>query len=254
MLYKNDTSQRFSGRADSYDKYRPDYPDEMIGFLYQELGLDKNSVIADIGSGTGILSRYFVNRGNKTFGVEINADMRCKAEKIFADYPEFTSVDGSAENTTLPGHSVDLITAAQAFHWFKPEPTHREFSRILKSGGHVALIWNKREKENSPFLKEYDLLLKKHCPRYNEEGQRKSIYDPDIKTTFGGTMPKEVQFTNAQQLDLKAFLGRALSLSYVDTDNKLLFRAFEDLFTKYNENGQVMFLYKTRVFYEQLDM
>jgi SAM-dependent methyltransferase len=144
-----DSTQRFSGRVENYARYRPGYPDEVLDLLRQRCGLTEDSEIADVGSGTGALARLFLENGNRVFGVEPNAEMRGAGERLLRRYGRFTSVAARAEDTTLTEGSVDLVTAGQAFHWFDPGPTRREFARILKSGGFVALIWNTRRKEGS---------------------------------------------------------------------------------------------------------
>jgi ubiquinone/menaquinone biosynthesis C-methylase UbiE len=252
MLHHIDTSQRFAGREDNYHKYRPDYPDEMIGFFYQNLGLNEHSVIADIGSGTGKLSQYFIARGNTTYGIEINENMRNKAEETFKEHSHFISVNGSAEKTTLPDNSVDLITAAQAFHWFKPELTQREFKRILKPDCFVALIWNIRQK-NTPLQIAYNELLKKEFPEFSLTGHL-DIKNMNIKEFFNNKEPREEQFDYQQNFDRKGLIGRALSSSYTDPNNTKFIESLHSIFDKYNKNGQVTFSYKTHVMYGQLSI
>src|SRR5687767_5967708 len=109
---------RFSTRVENYVKYRPGYPEEIVSILKSDCGLMSSSLIADIGSGTGILSELFLRNGNLVFGIEPNAPMRTAAEQLLTAYKNFVSIEGSAEATTLEAHSVDFIMAAQAFHWF----------------------------------------------------------------------------------------------------------------------------------------
>src|SRR5688572_11145173 len=154
-----DSATRFSNRVDDYIKYRPGYPGAIVDFLTAACGLTPAAVIADVGSGTGILSELFLKQGNRVFGVEPNQEMREAAERILAGYPSFTSVAGSAEATSLPAQSVDYITAAQAFHWFERERARAEFERILKPGGWVLLLWNERRTDTTAFLRDYEELL-----------------------------------------------------------------------------------------------
>ena len=125
--------------------------------LEQELCFSQTSVVADLGSGTGVLSEVLLKNGNRVFGVEPNEDMRRIAEANLAKYKNFRSISGSAESTTLENGSVDLITAAQSFHWFNQELTRAEFHRILRRGW-VVLIWNTR-KTSTPFLRAYKELV-----------------------------------------------------------------------------------------------
>src|SRR5690349_16869253 len=126
---------RFSDRVENYVKARPGYPPAILPFLVAECGLTPESVIADIGSGTGLLAELWLKHGNRVFGVEPNAAMRAAGERRLADYPRFTSVAATAEATTLPAGSVDFVTAGQAFHWFDGPAAAREFARILRPAG-----------------------------------------------------------------------------------------------------------------------
>jgi len=112
----NDATQRFSSRVDNYVRYRPGYPTEILDLLKKECGLTSDSVIADIAFGTGIFTRMLLDNGNRVFGVEPNAEMRHAGEQFLQSYARFTSIAGTAEATSLPDHSVDIITAAQAAH------------------------------------------------------------------------------------------------------------------------------------------
>ncbi len=123
---------RFSNRVENYAKYRPYYPAEIIKFLNTTIGLTKGDIIADIGSGTGIFSKLFLDNGNEVYGIEPNAEMRSAGEKYLINHTNFYSIDASSEYTKLESESVDIITSGQAFHWFEPEPTKKEFLRILK--------------------------------------------------------------------------------------------------------------------------
>src|SRR5690348_14728756 len=114
-------TQRFSSRVDNYVLYRPGYPIEVLELLKKECGLISDSVIADIAFGTGIFTRMLLENGNRVYGVEPNTDMRCAGDGFLRKYSNFTSIAGTAEATSLPDHSVNIITAAQAAHWFDPE-------------------------------------------------------------------------------------------------------------------------------------
>src|SRR5438552_740760 len=123
----DDSTSRFSRRVANYVRYRPGYPGAVPELLAREVPLTPDSHIADIGSGTGLLSRAFLDAGFSVTGVEPNADMRGAGDYELADRSRFRSVAGTAEATTLPSSSFDLITAGQAFHWFDPVPTRAEW-------------------------------------------------------------------------------------------------------------------------------
>ena len=140
---------RFSNRVENYTRFRPGYPVEIITLLCDECSLTKDSVVADIGSGTGKLAELFLNAGCQVFGIEPNKEMREAGERM--NHPNFTSIDASAEETTLPVRSVDFVTAGQAFHWFDLARCRPEFVRILKPGGWLVIVWN-LEKPRTPQL------------------------------------------------------------------------------------------------------
>ncbi|MFN7096842.1 MAG: class I SAM-dependent methyltransferase, partial [Gammaproteobacteria bacterium] len=123
----NKATERFTETVQNYLKYRPSYPQEVLSFLVDECNLTKQSLIADIGSGTGFLSKLFLDYGNTVYGVEPNQAMREAVEDLLKRYNHFHSIDATAEATTLPDHSVDFITAGTAFHWFDFNKTKQEF-------------------------------------------------------------------------------------------------------------------------------
>ena len=146
-----DAKQRFSNRVADYLRYRPSYPPALLDRLGKECGLRREHVIADIGSGTGLLSKLFLEHGNSVMGVEPNGEMRAGGEDFLREYSNFSSINGSAERTTLAPASVDFITAGQAFHWFDVGKAAIEFRRILKLGGWVVVVWQDRRMEETPF-------------------------------------------------------------------------------------------------------
>jgi len=150
---------RFSDRVEDYVRYRPGYPSAVIDLFKAELGLGAGTCVADAGSGTGIFSELLLRAGATVYGVEPNPEMRAAAERLLAGYSGFHSIAAPAEDTGLPGGSFDLVTAAQAFHWFDAQRARTEFSRLLRPGGHVALVWNGRETASTPFLAAYELSL-----------------------------------------------------------------------------------------------
>ena len=154
-----EVTQRFTDRADFYHAHRPRYPKELLTILANRCEFSPQAIVADIGSGTGILSELFLNHGNPVFAVEPNGPMRAIAERHLGNAPQFRSVNGTAEATTLPDASVDYVTAAQAFHWFDRARAEVEFARILKPNGWIVLVWNERLVDTSPFARAYEDLL-----------------------------------------------------------------------------------------------
>lgn len=245
------TVERFSNRVENYIKYRPGYSPEVLGLFRTEMGLAGSSVIADIGSGTGISSRLFLENGNTVYGVEPNAAMRNAAEKSLESFSNFKSVDGTAEDTTLPDGSVDFVVAAQAFHWFENDATRDEFDRILQEGGHIVLIWNERQLDTTPFLREYERLLLTFAKDY-EKVRHENVTKENIERLFQRPFAERLS-ANAQEFDFEGLKGRMLSASYMpaetDAAARPMFAELQRLFAKHAENGKIEVLYDTRVFY-----
>jgi SAM-dependent methyltransferase len=249
-----DSTKRFSSRVENYIKYRPGYPPAMLDLLKEKCGLTGGSMVADIGSGTGILTELFLRNGNQVFGVEPNREMREAAERLLGKYLNFTSLSGTAESTTLKNQSVDFITASQAFHWFDREPARREFLRVLKPGGWTVLIWNDRNL-TSPFAKAYELLLRTYGTDY-EEVDHKHADAKVIGPFFGANGCKQAGFPNKQVFDWEGLQGRLLSSSYAPESghpkHAPMLEALSMLFAGHQTDGKVTFEYDTLVYYGQL--
>jgi SAM-dependent methyltransferase len=245
-----DSTQRFSDRVEAYVKFRPDYPAELVKTLVQKTMLDTGAVVADVGSGTGIFTRLLLDQQLKVFAVEPNANMRNAAEVLFSDYPNFTSVDAPAERTGLAEHSVDLVTAAQAFHWFNNAATKAEFRRILKADGKLALIWNKR-KVSQPFQQAYDVILKTYAPEYGVVNHM-NLSKADIAEFFDAGHMEVLQFDNCQQLTFPGLLGRLKSSSYCPAENSpqypSLVAELAGLFGQFAVNELIDFEYDTQLY------
>jgi SAM-dependent methyltransferase len=248
------STERFSSRVENYVKFRPGYPAALIELLQRECDLVAGSTVADIGSGTGILTEMLLKSGATVFGIEPNGPMREAGEKNLAKQPGFHSTAGTAESTTLHDHSVNLITAAQAFHWFDPAKARREFVRILKPGGHVALIWNNRE-TNGPFLAAYEGLLQTYGTDYAQSNHRNTDTTA-IASFFSPNAFVAATLPNAQTMDFTALTGRLLSSSYApeagDPKYEPMLRDLRAIFEKYESSGTVNFDYDTLVYYGRL--
>lgn len=254
--FKHDPKKRFSTRVENYIKYRPSYPQEIISFLKEKQILSSDSVIADIGSGTGILSELFLKEGNHVYGIEPNIDMRNAGETQLSKYSNFVSLEGSAENSLINSSSVDIITAGQAFHWFDLEKTRIEFLRILKPEGWVLLIWNRREKVNNEFLKEYEKFLLKYGTDYKAIEKIKLDFDKFFGESETDRKYKYKKFDNYQIFDYNGLKGRLFSTSYIPLEGHPTFNDMiidlKKLYEKHQQNGLIKFEYKTEVIYGQL--
>lgn len=246
-----DPLNRFSNRVENYAKYRPGYPEAVIDILRSNCGLTETSIIADLGSGTGILSELFLGNGNQVFGIEPNAAMRAAAERQLKKFRTFVSIDAPAEATTLEAGSVDFITAAQAFHWFDREKCKEEFARILKPGGWVVLIWNERLLDSTPFLRDYENLLLRYGTDY--ENVRHENVNGEIAKFFAPEGFELKTLENSQLFDFESLKGRLLSSSYTPEPGEPNFpemlSKLEEIFSANQRNGLVSFEYETRVYY-----
>lgn len=250
-----DSATRFSDRVIYYNKYRPSYPNEIIDYLSHQLGLSPSSVIADIGSGTGILSELFLKNGNQVFGVEPNREMRTEAEFLLKLYPNFTSIDGSAESTTLKSLTINFIVAGQSFHWFDVPKARQEFLRLLNPQDWVVLIWNDRQTDTTPFLKAYEHFLHSYGTDYGQVNH-KNVNEDVLNQFFGNSSYQVKQFPNEQIFDYDGLLGRVLSSSYIPIDDNLQFKtmisALQEIFAKHSSKGVINFEYDTKLYYGHL--
>jgi SAM-dependent methyltransferase len=250
------TTERFSDRVKNYVKYRPAYPASVVERLRELNVLKNNSIVADIGSGTGISSQMFLQNGYEVFGVEPNKEMREAAEVFLKDENKFHSVDASAENITLENNSVDMVLAGQAFHWFDMKKSRTEFKRILKPEGNVVLMWNDRRTDSTDFLKAYEDVLQMFGTDYKKVNH-KNIDEKIFNKFWGDDKWNSFTVENFQDFDFEGLKGRLFSSSYVPAedhpDSAFLISVLKKVFTRYQENGTVKFEYDTRVFYGQLE-
>jgi SAM-dependent methyltransferase len=240
---------RFSDRVEDYVKYRPHYPAIILSYLRDLYTFGPGWVVADIGSGTGISTALFLDFGNPVFAVEPNREMRLKAEELLAGESGFVSVAGTAEATGLADSSVDLILAGQAFHWFDPAGTRREFSRIARPGAVVALIWNERL-ILSAFEKEYEDLILEYAGDYTTINH-KNITDAQIGDFFHPQSFLLRSFENEQRFDYDGLKGRLLSSSYIPKEGprvSAMLEALRALFDRHAAGGRVRVGYETKVY------
>ncbi len=246
-----DSTHRFSDRVADYVRYRPDYPAALIDWLSDAHGLVPSWTVADVGAGTGISSRMFLDAGNTVFAVEPNAPMRAAAERWLGGNPRFHAVDGSAEATTLAAGSVDLVTAAQAFHWFDADAVRREWARILRPRGLAAVFWNSRLLAGSAFLEGYERLLLDYGTDYVSVAERYAD-EAAMRRWFGEGYRGAATFPHRQLLDFDALRGRLLSSSYApregDPRHAPMLAALRTLFDATAREGLVGFDYETRIY------
>lgn len=248
-----DPTLRFTSRVDHYVKYRPGYPPEALDLLRDRCGLVPQAKVADLGSGTGILTALLLAAGAQVFAVEPNPGMRAAAEKLLGERSGFVSVAGRAEATTLEARSVRLVVAGQAFHWFDSGRARGETLRILVPGGWAALLWNEAPEEPTPLLADYDELLRRHAPEY-EHVRALRAREESIREFFGKA-PARAAFANRQVLDFDGLKGRLMSSSYApefgSAQHEPMIAGLRQVFERHQRGGEVVFPYRTLVFFGQ---
>ena len=248
-----DPTRRFASRVENYRRYRPGYPAEIIQLLCERCGLRPGVAVADLGAGTGIFTAQLLEAGARVWAVEPNRQMREAAERLLGGHEGFTSVAGTAEDSTLAAHAVSLVTARQAFHWFDQDRSRTEVLRVLAPGGWAALVWNEHSRARIPFLSDYEALLRRYAPEFDEVRKRRAC-GPAMRTFFG-CEPECAEFTNRQELDFEGLKGRTMSSSYVpepgDPAHEPLLAGLREVFEHHQREGQVTFSYETRVFFGQ---
>jgi len=250
-----DPIKRFTGRAENYDKYRPTYPKEIILELKSKINMTPDKIIVEIGSGTGKLTKILLEEGYTVYGVEPNDEMRELAERSFRDSSKFISINGRAENTTIDDDFADFIIIAQAIHWFKPIETLREFHRILKPEGKIAIIWNQRDIEGSNLQKRYEEILLTYSPEYRNMPHR-NLDQLKIREYIEPSSMREYKCKFSQNLSFSDMKGRLDSTSYVpkqdDPNYTSLIKELREMFDSFQKNELLEFPYITRLLYGNL--
>lgn len=243
-------TNKFDSKGKVYAKARPNYPEALFWYLLAERILDKEKVVADIGSGTGIFTVQISPFVNSTFAVEPNEDMRTTAEEKFKSLSNITSINATAENTSLPNNSVDIVAVAQAFHWFDRISFKKECQRILKPNGKVLLIWNDRD-TTSEVIKDNFSVNKIFCPNFKGSSNGLDF----TKESFSDFFVDEyemTEFDNSLVYNRDAFVARNLSSSYAPKESDLLYgeyiNAIDEVFEKHSVNGIVKYPYITRCY------
>ncbi|WP_449536373.1 class I SAM-dependent methyltransferase [Ferdinandcohnia sp. Marseille-Q9671] len=236
------STDKFTDKAEIYAKYRPSYPNEYIEYVISEANLTKESMIADIGSGTGILSKQLLEKGYTVIGVEPNDDMRTVAEQTLMPGSRYISVKAAAESTTLEDNSIDLVTVGQAFHWFHMKKFKLECQRILKQDAKVSLVWNSRD-SSSDINKESAVVCQQYCPNFKGFSGGMEEKPIPFHEFFKEGKYDVTFFRNDLEFDVDGFLGRYLSASYSPKENDKEYDSFiaalTDLFDKYSNNGMI---------------
>lgn len=236
---------RFTDRAADYVAYRPTYPAGAIDAILDGLASDGPPTAADIGAGTGIVSRLLGDRGVRVLAVEPGAEMRGAA----APHPNVTWFDGRAEATGLPAQAADLVVCAQSFHWFRADAALAEFARLLRPSGRLAIMWNRRSRVD-PLTAGFRQAI---LDVGGEIAVEQMDFDPGVIAGGGDFLPaRRVAFPNLQRLDLAGLIGRARSASYVPKTGaagERLLELLRGLHARHADaDGYVTVMYETEVY------
>jgi ubiquinone/menaquinone biosynthesis C-methylase UbiE len=227
-----ENTERFTGRAAIYDRYRQRYSSDTILKLLREwCGLQPNWLIADIGAGTGMLSEVFLANDNPVIAIEPNAEMRALSEQLLPTWPRLEFRDATAEATGLPDASIDMVAAGRAFHWFDVPRALAEFRRILKPDGWLVLVSLGRDKGDDPQSRDFEHLLTHHGidDQYARAGFR--VHE-NLDQHFVADH-HHAEINGEQQLDWESFLGQVMSLSVVPQTGHPRAEAFHRLLRDY---------------------
>jgi len=236
-LHEYQPKERFSTKANYYT-YRPEYPIEIIKILQKEIRFSQNFIVADIGAGTGKLTKLFIENKNKVYAVEPNEEMLKKANERFKNYLNYSYVNSCAEKTLLESNSIDVITIGQALHWFYIPKVKKEFFRILKEPGYIVIVGNKPSFDNKYLLKEVNELHKKYCYKKNNKIDHEKIPYDDLFKPFSSN---NITFSNKLHQNIERTIQGMLSCSFVpDTTQKehsQYVTTLQKILSKYAENN-----------------
>lgn len=244
-LHQMNPTRRFSGLVNDYVRHRPDYPQAGIDLVLEGMGYPRMLTVADVGAGTGIFARQLAQRGALVVAVEPNEDMRSACPPNDRILPQA----GRAEATGLRDASVDLVTCAQAFHWFEPEAALREFHRILRGLGRLAILWNTRDADDS-LTAGYTAAIRKASDNHPAESRMDEARGFEESAMFINL--REHRVPHEQRMSLQGLIGRARSASYCPTEGPRLSTLIDELTSLHarhaDAQGDVSMHYVTRIF------
>jgi SAM-dependent methyltransferase len=249
------STERFSSRVADYVRYRPSYPARVVTWLEEQADLDRHAHVVDLGSGTGLLSKVFIDAGYSVTGVEPNRPMREAGIEFLRAGGGYRAIDGSAEATGLEPGCCDLVISGQAFHWFDPVSTRIECLRILRRPALAAMIWNERCL-GTAFMDDYESVLLTHAPEYRKI-TASHVDRESLDTFFGLSSYRRFELPNHQLLDLAALRGRVMSSSYAPLPGRHgheeMMYGLSRVFAIHAVDGKVEFIYRTVVMFGDLD-
>jgi ubiquinone/menaquinone biosynthesis C-methylase UbiE len=243
-----DNTDRFTAKVYYYARYRPSYPAAFIDYLKKAAGIGRHSAVADIGAGTGILTKLLLPLAGRVIAVEPNEGMLRECMSFCKGAGNIEYISAGAEDTKLDGGSVDLITVAQAYHWFDEDKTAEEFKRILKPGGKAALVWNRKDPDNG-VNDGIDAICRDLCPEYKGAAGGGRSEDDRVIRLFDKYGCERMTFDNDIEESLEGFIGGELSASYspvcTDAGYDEFVGRLEALYKSFYGNGTMILRMKT---------
>jgi SAM-dependent methyltransferase len=247
-----DPKTRFTARVADYVAGRPTYPLDVLAWLGRTIGFDADWQVADVGAGTGLSTALFLGNGNAVTAVEPNDAMRAAADALFAEDADYDSLAGSADATGLAGGSVDLVVAAQAFHWFDPGAFARECQRLLSPRGRVLLMWNTFDAQATPAAAAYDAVVRRHALELDRVQNKWRDSEAVARQWFTPETFHEGVLANAQSCDAERLLTRLASSSYMPRRQDAGFAAMRDdlnaAFAAHASDGRFTLPYACKLF------
>jgi SAM-dependent methyltransferase len=232
--------ERFTGRVEDYERYRLRYPPNVIETLTDRCGLRREHLVADVGAGTGMLAELFLENGNAVVALEPNDDMRAACERLASAWPGLTVKKATAEATLLAEDSVDFVSVGRAWHWFDRERAVKEFWRILRPGGWVVLVSNRRSQDGSAEAEAYEQILMEFGRDYRET-HLESRKMAEIAPLFAEGAVVREEIRGEQELTLEEFLGQTQSFSATpkpgEDGHSGMQVALQDFFSRFQSDG-----------------
>lgn len=231
-------AQRFTGKAADYAQYRERYdPAIVLPLLREWCGLTPEWRIADIGAGTGMLGDLFRANGNRVIAIEPNGEMRAACAALHAADEMFDVIDGSAEHTPLPNASVEMVAVGRALHWFDTDAAMREFRRVLKPGGWVAILACGRREDGREENCAYVEMMQASTGRSLARDPLLAVYER-LESLFPGGRFHHAEIPGEMQLDWEGVRGLTLSISHTPLPGTAGFPAFEQALRSYFDRYQ----------------
>lgn len=241
----------FIGKLENYNRFRPNYPKGLIDHLEKKGILKKQSIIAEMGCGTGKLTSLLLDNGNTVYGVEPNPEMYKHLINTYSSFDKFLALNASAECSKIKSNTCDLVVCAQSFHLFNSIKAKNEFERILKSNGSILLIWY-FESTNCSILNDIRNMFYFYRNKLNQQTRTKISLDNLQKIFSSHSINHEVYGKIHQNLSKRDFVNSMLSSSYAPIPQNELYNSYIEcankIFDRYNQKGLINYFFEINIF------